>query len=893
MNGLKKILSALAVGVLTGISLGSCTDEIADTPKNGAALMLCPVVNESGSGTEIALTRFGAATVTDENAVNKMDVYIFDNTSGNLVKAYHLNSASTMAGTNNVLENKWQDVYTQGTTYDIYVIANSPVTPPDFATRDALKAWQLTDEGVYSPATLLMDGNMTWTPAGLSDQYLTGFTLTRAVAKLELTVKIGATLAADMNTKGIQVQRPVYRPVNYNVNTVLASSNATATRNLNILDDWLYNSAQDASWAAPVADQSFTLTAYSYSFSWSEGERLLAMPKMLVSLGNKLNQSVSYHYYLLPMVNSEFGSRSLIRNYIYKATATLTNYGSTEGVEEIIDTGGLQYEVIPWGSETQSLLTAPGVKYLKVLPENPAIYEGEVGQYNSITLTYTASNDIQIPSENISAYFINKNGVETAFTDAMSNAPSGSPHFTVVHDAATQTITVKSMVPTNKAVKYIRLKVKMVDDQGDPVMDEGVPYEEDILVRHFPADYVMNIPGWWSSRYDPAHAGNVTQAREETTDLATAKAWGNYNVENRTTYGSNEKLNRSQFTAAVPGNGRRGAYDSNNPYETGGYQYWGYGSTLYDSNGNNVSWNDCDWRGTFAPYQFQTYWRRSVTYTTVYYRYVQAAGSPTGNWVNFSKKNGTIYQDVNGSSGNQIYRAKFFDSNSKLIKAINPNKAGWNDGNFFGTDVSASNNHMYVIQTKTVPAGTTLARPNIPSGSYFSNDDVLSPAFMISSKLGNLNLANYPNWNTSSAGGNITGTKPNKKINDGTNDKNMNNTDAKKHCANYLETSMDGKVYYGWRLPTKEELRRIIDYQETYKDVMDMMLPGPGYYALDGTYSKNDRNPYWSNPNGSYSSQGYSTSSGLRCVRDLTPDDIRYINGNMTAEEEEAYLNTY
>ena len=237
MNGLKKILSALAVGVLTGISLGSCTDEIADTPKNGAALMLCPVVNESGSGTEIALTRFGAATVTDENAVNKMDVYIFDNTSGNLVKAYHLNSASTMAGTNNVLENKWQDVYTQGTTYDIYVIANSPVTPPDFATRDALKAWQLTDEGVYSPATLLMDGNMTWTPAGLSDQYLTGFTLTRAVAKLELTVKIGATLAADMNTKGIQVQRPVYRPVNYNVNTVLASSNATATRNLNILDD--------------------------------------------------------------------------------------------------------------------------------------------------------------------------------------------------------------------------------------------------------------------------------------------------------------------------------------------------------------------------------------------------------------------------------------------------------------------------------------------------------------------------------------------------------------------------------------------------------------------------------------------------------------------------------
>lgn len=883
MNGLKKILSALAVGVLTCISLGSCTDEIADTPKNGAALMLCPVVNESGSGTEIALTRFGAATATDENTVKKMDVYIFDNTSGNLVKAYHLNSASTMAGTNNVLENKWQDVYTQGITYDIYVIANSPVTPPDFATRDALKAWQLTDEGVYSPATLLMDGNMTWTPAGLSDQYLTGFTLTRAVAKLELTVKIGATLAADMNTKGIQVQRPVYRPVNYNVNTVLASSNATATRNLNILDDWLYNSAQDASWAAPVADQSFTLTAYSYSFSWSEGERLLAMPKMLVSLGNKLNQSVSYHYYLLPMVNSELGSRSLIRNYIYKATATLTNYGSTEGVEEIIDTDGLQYEVIPWGSETQSLLTAPGVKYLKVLPENPAIYEGEVGQYNSITLTYTASNDIQIPSENISAYFINKDGVETPFTDDRSSAPAGSPHFTVVHDAAAQTITVKSMVPTNRAVKYIRLKVKMVDDLGNPVMNGSDPYEEDILVRHFPADYVMNIPGWWSSRYDPANAGNVTQAREETTDLATAQAWGNYNVENRTTYGSNQKLTRLQFTAAVPGNGRRGAYISSNPYETGDYQYWGDGSTLYDSNGNNVSWNDCDWRGTFAPYQFQTYWRRSVTYTTVYYRYVPAAGSPTGNWVNWTKKTGSIVAQLkNGSAINTVSSNSSSSYTNRIYQAKLSNADNTNSD--WITSVSTSdgagvfpNNHMYVIQTKTVPAGMTLAHPYInkqlPESNvykYLSDDDVISPAFMVASQLGNLTLSNYPGWDTSKQGTN--------------NDTNIKNTDARKHCAYYLETSRDGKMYYNWRLPTAKELNIIINYQKYYKDVMDVLLPGKGYYALNGAYSAVDHT------GATYTT---STSVDLRCVRDLTPDDIRYINGDMTAEEVEAYLNTY
>ena len=889
MKVMKHITKAMMLAALLGVTLGSCTDDLIDAPElRSTALMLCPMLNESPTGGQLTLTRNDAIATTDENKVAKMDIYIFNNTSGDLVKSYHKSSAATMAGADNLLENNWPDFYSLNTTYDVYVIANSPVTNmPEFANRDELKAWTLTnDGGIVSPDLLLMDGHQTWTPTSATDQRLTNINLTRAAAKLELTVKIGADLATAMQAASQQLQRPVFRPVNYNVNTMLECKNSgvDATRDLKIYDGWLYDGTESEDWVTPAENDSFTLTAYSYSFSWTAAEASLKLPKMLVSFGIKENGATvpSYHYYLLPMVNITLGNTDLKRNYIYKAIATLKGYGSTEEVEENEDVD-INYQVIDWsqGEEYEASLTAPDVHFMKVLPDNPAIHGGTDSEHNSITLFYSASHEVRLKTGSVSSYFIDKNGTEVTFTDGRAAGLSGTGtdgHYSLTFNENDHTIVVASRVPNNKAVKYIKFTLEMIDENGNVLTDPitSQPYSKDVIVSHFPENYVMHIDGWWSSRYNP---GSSATTRQYTDDWQAA-GWSSYDgVENVVTYGEVEDITRSQFTAAVPGNGTRRYYNTTESgYLNDGYVYYGNGREW-----SSVLWSDdYDWREGLVLninyYRFQYYHRRSVTTQVRYYRDV-VSGSLTGNWVNWSQATGNIIANIKSgnsvatttsqptSTNPRIYQAKVYlkaDNGTWYtwwIKAV-----GGTTSNHISSINSTWNNRMYVIITKAVDPSITLAHPYIPAGQYFSTDDVVSPGFMVASNLGNLTLANYPGWNTN---------------NEGTNgDKNMSNTAAKEHCASYLETSREGKMYYGWRLPTSKELDLIAGYQNPTNgatDVMDKLLPGKGYYDLSG---KPHQNP------GTYESNSY----GLRCVRDLTPEDVRYINGEMTDEERTAYL---
>ena len=884
MKVMKHITKAMMLAALLGVTLGSCTDDLIDAPElRSTALMLCPMLNESPTGGQLTLTRNDAIATTDENKVAKMDIYIFNNTSGVLVKSYHKSSAATMAGADNLLENNWPDFYSLNTTYDVYVIANSPETNmPEFANRDDLKAWTLTnDGGIVSPDLLLMDGHQTWTPTSATDQRLTNINLTRAAAKLELTVKIGADLATAMQAASQQLQRPVFRPVNYNVNTMLECKNSgvDATRDLKIYDGWLYDGTESEDWVTPAENDSFTLTAYSYSFSWTAAEASLKLPKMLVSFGIKENGATvpSYHYYLLPMVNITLGNTDLKRNYIYKAIATLKGYGSTEEVEENEDVD-INYQVIDWsqGEEYEASLTAPDVHFMKVLPDNPAIHGGTDSEHNSITLFYSASHEVRLKTGSVSSYFIDKNGTEVTFTDGKAAGLSGTGtdgHYSLTFNENDHTIVVASRVPNNKAVKYIKFTLEMIDENGNVLTDPitSQPYSKDVIVRHFPENYVMHIDGWWSSRYNP---GSSATTRQYTDDWQAA-GWSSYDgVESVVTYGVVENITRDQFTAAVPGNGTRRYYNTTESgYLNDGYVYYGNGREW-----SSVLWsNDYDWReGLILDinyYRFQYYHRRSVTTQVRYYRDV-VSGSLTGNWVNWSKHTGTIVGEKkngnsistfgSGTTSDRIFQAKlYWEKPSSVYKfwwidnvSNDPSSSSW---------IGFTNNQMYVILTKSVSPGTTLAHPYIPAGQYFSTDDVVSPAFMVSSHLGNLTLSRYPGWVPGKIGAD--------------DDPNME-TDAKKHCATYLETSKEGKMYYGWRLPTEKELNLIGEYQLNCTDVMSPMLPGDGYYALNGKYHANNYKP------------GSPTSSekGLRCVRDLTPEDVRYVNGEMTDEERTAYL---
>ncbi len=131
--------------------------------------------------------------------------------------------------------------------------------------------------------------------------------------------------------------------------------------------------------------------------------------------------------------------------------------------------------------------------------------------------------------------------------------------------------------------------------------------------------------------------------------------------------------------------------------------------------------------------------------------------------------------------------------------------------------------------------GTTQS-PNIQSVAVKTdeNDMLVSPQFMLASQLGT--------------------TSPN-----------AGWTNARAHCANYVETYKIGdQVYHldDWRLPTSAEIKVIIRYQDNpnTQDVMATVLAGANYYVAkeNGTAAtgvESGRNAY------------------IRCIRDVRPTD--------------------
>ena len=116
----------------------------------------------------------------------------------------------------------------------------------------------------------------------------------------------------------------------------------------------------------------------------------------------------------------------------------------------------------------------------------------------------------------------------------------------------------------------------------------------------------------------------------------------------------------------------------------------------------------------------------------------------------------------------------------------------------------------------------------------YSEDDVISPAFMLASQLG-VNLGF------------------------------VNQEQSALHCALYKEVADDGTVFTGWRLPTKKEIEYMIYNQTHNTEVMIEVLGGRYYWTLDG-----DKAEYsgGSNPDQTYT----------RCVRDVSEEEIAKLN---------------
>lgn len=167
----------------------------------------------------------------------------------------------------------------------------------------------------------------------------------------------------------------------------------------------------------------------------------------------------------------------------------------------------------------------------------------------------------------------------------------------------------------------------------------------------------------------------------------------------------------------------------------------------------------------------------------------------------------------------------------------------------YSTVNDLKNNRMYIIQvSSTKNSKYNIAHPNIDKSTGYTNDEVVSPAFMIASQLGAVQSAKF------------------------------DQSKAKTHCETYREVKKEnGKQvkYDGWRLPTKTEIQFIVDFQqESYKNnkgetkqPIKPVLEGANYYTLNnetvatGVESGDD--------------------AYVRCVRDLTPAEVDELDKQM------------
>lgn len=201
---------------------------------------------------------------------------------------------------------------------------------------------------------------------------------------------------------------------------------------------------------------------------------------------------------------------------------------------------------------------------------------------------------------------------------------------------------------------------------------------------------------------------------------------------------------------------------------------------------------------------------------------------PNGDLV----RKGLTKSDYNGG-----YKAKYYENGD--IKYFADKESSGN-----------KNNRMYIIQvSSTKDSKYNIAHPNTDKATGYTNDEVVSPAFMIASQLGAVQSAYF------------------------------NQSGAKTHCETYREVKKENDkqvIYDGWRLPTKTEIQFIVDFQkESYKHNASSEFKKPIKPVLEGAnyYTLNNK------------TVATGVESGdevfVRCVRDLTPAEVDELDKQM------------
>ncbi len=828
--------------------------------------------------------------------------------------------------------------------YDIYVTANNPHTASGVSNLTALKELTTFEHNIYryykdtdvepgrresymnTKKNFLMDGSIKeWQIDGTKEKQVFDVDLKRATSKFLLRIKFKKdaiiTLTeddipaeslynADTNPTGYKegdevtlydywdkVQKrvtgiPAWKYVNFGFKSsdIADGTYQLAGENLNDISDGMkavqtwgsnFQAEYDGEVVTDNMDNHFIITTYSYPMDWSAERDKAPFILLSVAFTKKTNTNdYKLSYYRIPVCD-EKTITATDRNKIYIVDAEIASLGSENSLLDMEDQQMMvEYHVVDWTAtntdEETTTVRASDTKYMTVIPTE---YTLKGDNLQTVDLNWYASvspddsrymdmdvNDVQVTYVNYQGNTVDikgtvtknpaePNGREEAVTIKSTAPTNNAAHgeTVTIQLLKDNIIRVTSEALLSRAVKTIKFRVKLV----------GTNLYKDVVIMHFPLDNIQNVKGQWSSRH-LATSGN-TNITVGTWDKAEADSWGvEYTTEaNHTEYYTyaeynadrthitregNDNYGQANWRGKVPQNNRSGANSEQNAYgpDSDHYYYWGTGSST-------GSLNNYDWSDYWYPFyhQYETYHRARYYRTGTYYTATLPVPS-TGTWVDwdYDQQRHNTQKTVNDDH----FTAKVYYYGG--IYSIQESQSGYGYSATYAATIGSpytylNNNSMYVIQVTSTSNKYVLGTPVI--SNYQSQDKVVSPAFMIASQLGAVQQFSGNNAARSAA----------------------------EHCGTYMEVVMDdlntpeffrGRRLTGWRLPTADEITFITEYQDgeyTGGITMTEVLSGKWYWALDGKS--------YQTKNGT---EGTETNAYVRCVRDLTLDEIEALNGN-------------
>lgn len=362
--------------------------------------------------------------------------------------------------------------------YFVYSIANAKEDLRQVNSLADLENKVQTDEDIWKPYSnknatknFLMIANSPWKVSKEPTQTIDS-ELTRAAAKIVVNLKI--------NVDGYEVVGiPTWQLLNYNTQTTLFGPN-TAKSIASM-------SEAETSEAMKKTTDGYQLVTYSYATSWNDNASA-PQAKIKVMLRKGEEKPVDY-YYSIP-VRDPKTTKSLDRNYVYTAKATVTSLGSSSDIT-YGEAMNLVYDVQKWTKGEETTINAGDQKYLLV---SPTFMIMKNQRFDNSTIKFYGSGECKV--ETVEIYYYDKNGKKQScsgsqYFDASAQYADGHSELKdqgtiVIGDANNPK--ANDFVPLS--VKYIKIKVTC-DGVKDPV---------DVTIKQYPLEYIQGIAGWYSTK---------------------------------------------------------------------------------------------------------------------------------------------------------------------------------------------------------------------------------------------------------------------------------------------------------------------------------------------------------------------------------------------------------